>query len=513
MKKSIPILHKYPKTIKTLFFAGILLTSVQTFSQDLQNQFNIISANNDMMGGSLVVFCENGIIENRVVGKSDLGRDITVTEDTKYRIASISKTITAIAIMQLMEQGLLDLDEDISNILDFTVENPNYSDTPITTRMLLSHTSSIIDGPTYSNFITASVNNNPIPNISEILTTSGIYYNSGQFNNNEPGTYFNYSNINFVILGTIVEKISNTRFDIYCKENISNPLGLDASFNVNDLLDINQLAVLYRKINGIWTPQADNYLGVQPVFTNLAGYIPGTNGGRFGPQGSFRSSAKDIAKLFLVLVNGGTYEGVTLLSEESCLAMFANEWTYNGNNGNNYFGLFRSWGLGIHRITSTPGNDIVLPGSTSMFGHPGEAYGLVSDVYYDSTRKVGFVFMTNGVGIGYQINDNSIFYTVEQEIFNAIENYADIEICSESIGNEEFQLKTKPIYPNPGSDYINISACISEKECLIEVFSMNGRRVKTFNLNDIETRIDIHDLDKGIYIIKINNITYKFIKK
>ena len=151
--------------------------------------------------------------------------------------------------------------------------------------MLLSHTSTIIDGTTYSSFLDATVNNNPIPNLSELLTTSGAYYTSGQFNNTVPGTYFNYSNINYVILGTIVEKISNTRFDVYCKQNISMPLGIDASFNVNDLVDIDQLAVLYRKPNGIWTPQADNYQGIQPVFNNLNGYIPGTNGGRFGPQG------------------------------------------------------------------------------------------------------------------------------------------------------------------------------------------------------------------------------------
>ena len=114
--------------------------------------------------------------------------------------------------------------------------------------------------------------------------------------------------------------------------------------------------------------------------------------------------------------------------------MFANEWTFNGNNGNNYFGLFRSWGLGIHRITSTTGNDIVLPESSTMLGHAGEAYGLVSDAYFDTIRKVGFIFMNNGVGVGYQTNNYSIFYTIEQEVFAAIENYGNIASCIESNG-------------------------------------------------------------------------------
>lgn len=494
-------------------FASILLFSVYSFCQDLENQLGTISATNDMMGGSLVVFCENGIIENLFVGKSDLERNISITEDTKYRIASISKTITAIAIMQLVEQNLLDLDEDISRILGYTVENPNHPELGITPRMLLSHTSSIIDGATYSNFISATVNNNPIPNLSEILTSGGTFYNSDQFNNTVPGTYFNYSNINYVILGTIVEKITNTRFDIYCKEAISVPLGIDASFNVNDLLDINQLAVLYRKTGGIWTPQADNYYGVQPVYNNLTGYVPGTNGGRFGPQGSFRSSAQDIAKLFLVLMNGGSFDNVTLLTEESCNAMFANEWTFNGNNGNNYFGLFRSWGLGIHRSTSTPGGDIVLPGSQAMFGHLGEAYGLVSDAYFDAERKVGLVFITNGVGVGYQLNDFSVFYTVEQEIFNAVENNVNIEECSQGLGVNPIDFEANPIYPNPSSDFIIIPECLSTDGCYINIYSIDGRKVKNMLINYDENTIDIQYLSKGVYILEINGFRYKFIKE
>ena len=207
------------KKICVILVTVLSLTSIVK-AQTLTNEFNVISTNNDMMGGTLVVFCENGIIENISIGKSDLSRNINSAVDTKYRIASVSKTITAIAVIQLVEQNLLDLEADISNILGYSVQNPNHPTVPITTRMLLSHTSTIIDGTMYSSFLDATVNNNPIPNLSELLTTTGAYYTSGQFNNTVPGTYFNYSNINYVILGTIVEKISNTRFDVYCKQNI-----------------------------------------------------------------------------------------------------------------------------------------------------------------------------------------------------------------------------------------------------------------------------------------------------
>ena len=499
------------KKICVILVALLSLTSIVK-AQTLINEFNVISADNDMMGGTLVVFCENGIIENISIGKSDLSRNINSAVDTKYRIASVSKTITAIAVIQLVEQNLLDLEADISNILGYSVQNPNHPTVPITTRMLLSHTSTIIDGTTYSSFLDATVNNNPIPNLSELLTTSGAYYTSGQFNNTVPGTYFNYSNINYVILGTIVENISNTRFDIYCKQNISMPLGIDASFNVNDLVDIDQLAVLYRKLNGIWTPQADNYQGTQPVFNNLIGYIPGTNGGRFGPQGGFRCSGQDLAKIFLVLMNNGNFNGDTLLSESSCNAMFANEWTFNGSNGNNYYGLFRSWGLGIHRITSTPGNDIALPGSISMLGHTGEAYGLVSDAYFDTIRKVGFVFMNNGIGIGYQTNNNSIFYTIEQEIFAAIENYGNIISCSQSVGFEQIQEDHTLIYPNPTNGLVNIEI---QNQAIqgIKVYDFQGRLIK----ETIECQFDLSNVSNGTYFIKAKTeqatYDYKLIKQ
>jgi CubicO group peptidase (beta-lactamase class C family) len=465
------------------------------------------------MGGTLVVFCENGIIENISIGKSDFSRNINSSVNTKYRIASISKTITAIAVMQLFEQNLLDLDDDISSILGYSVQNPNHPTIPITTRMLLSHTSSIIDGTTYSSFLGATVNNNPIPNLSEILTASGSFYTQGQFNNTIPGTYFNYSNINYVILGTIIEKVSNIRFDIYCKQNISIPLGIDASFNVNDLVDIDQLAVLYRKINSVWTPQSDNYQGIQPVFSNLNGYIPGTNGGRFGPQGGFRCSGQDLAKIFLVLMNNGNFNGDTLLSESSCIAMFANEWTFNGSNGNNYFGLFRSWGLGIHRITSTSGNDVALPGSISMLGHTGEAYGLVSDAYFDTIRKIGFVFINNGVGIGYQTNSNSIFYTVEQEVFNAIENYGSISNCLQTVALNESNTPMQNVYPNPASDFIYLSENLIQRDTKIFIRSIDGKLLKSTFMNKGHGKIDVQALQSGMYMLEADDKYFKFIKE
>ena len=493
----------------TIFLFGIFTPG---FAQNLAGAFSSIAAGNDMMGGSLVVFCKNGIIEQLAVGKSDYARNIPATAETKYRVASISKVITAIATMQLAEQNLLDLDADIGTILGYPVRNPHKPTVVITTRMLLSHTSTIIDGPTYDNFLIATVQNNPIPNLSEILTPSGAYYTTGQFNNTQPGSYFNYSNINYVILGTIVEKVSNLRFDVYCKQRITTPLGIDASFNVNDLSDLNQLAVLYRKTNGVWTPQIDNYQGNQPVHTNLNGYVPGTNGGRFGPQGGFRCSAQDLAKIMIVLMNDGAINSQSaLLAPSSCSAMLANEWTYSGQNGNNYFGLFRSWGLGMHRVTSSPSFDVVLPGSQAMYGHPGEAYGLVSDAYFDPARAVGFVFINNGVGAGYQTNSNSAFYTIEQEIFHAVEAYGNLSACAASVAVQSPVANEHFYYPNPVVGHLQILGIQANTGHTVQIRSIEGKLLKNIYLEKGAATVDVQDLPSGAYLLVAEGKTYRFV--
>jgi hypothetical protein len=65
-----------------------------------------------------------------------------------------------------------------------------------------------------------------------------------------------------------------------------------------------------------------------------------------------------------------------------------------------------------------------------MIGHAGEAYGLVSDAYFDPERKVGLVFITNGAGAGYATGKNSAFYSVEEAVFKVIEAFGELDSCT-----------------------------------------------------------------------------------
>ena len=128
---------------------------------------------------------------------------------------------SATAIMQLIEQKKCHLDDDFSDLIGFKIRNPNFPDKKITLKMVLSHTSSINDKNGYFDLEVI----NP--------TQSKNYANS--YSTYEPGTKYAYCNLNFNMIGAVIERLSGQRFDLYIKEHILNPLQLYAGYCVDSL--------------------------------------------------------------------------------------------------------------------------------------------------------------------------------------------------------------------------------------------------------------------------------------
>lgn len=364
----------------------------------------------------------------RYIDNENSDNNLPFETDTKMRIASVSKAVTAIGVMQLVEQGKINLDTDINTYLGFILRNPAYPDTPITTRMLLSHTSSLRDGEIYS-----------IPpqySIQEFFKKNGAYYEDGAHFAGEgqaPGEYFSYANLNYGILGTIIEAVTHERFDKHMKESILAPMKITGSYNVADLneKEIGNLAVVYRKkyddngnstLGSAWIPQVDDYKGV-PVesnttmisnpdtensfeFVSLEDYTIGTNATHFGPQGGLRVSAKDLAKIALLFMNDGMSSDNQILTKESVDLMYTPQWTWNGDdaegtNGDFEYGLFASWGLGIHIITNGEhydgyGDTFLQDRKLNVGGHYGDAYGMFSLFMVDRESDDAFIYLSNG---------------------------------------------------------------------------------------------------------------------
>jgi len=408
----------------SIFIFLFFMPTTNLKAQEIQNEILSIKEKYDLTGGTVVLFDKNKIINSVVFGSANLENNIPVSNETQFRVASISKTITAIAFMQLVEQNKISLDEDISKPLGFTCSNPYHPEIAITPRMLLSHTSGLTDDPnSYDQFLSATYENNRVPNLAALVTDTGKYYSKNLFLNQKPGTYFNYCNLNYGIIGTIIEKTSGLRFDEYCATFIFKPLDVNATFNVSTIENINNLATLYRKTDNVWTPQTDSFNGITPVFENINNYIIGTNAIRFAPQGGLRISGSDLAKVFTLFLNDGKYLTQQIISKSSIATITSQQWKYDGTNGENANGLFRKWGLGIHLITNTKDNDEIFSGDAFMLGHSGDAYGLVSDAFVDVKKGIGFVFITNGSGSGYVNSDCSSFYAIEKDIFEVVERH------------------------------------------------------------------------------------------
>ncbi len=506
-------MRKFLFILSTLLF---LNQQAQNYQQ-LTDSLTTVYTKYNLMGMSVIGICNQQIVYKKHFGKRDFTRNLNMNDSALYRIASISKNICATALMILYENGQVNLDTDIQTYLGYSVRNPNYPNTPITLRMLLSHTSTIIDGTGYGNFLDSTGAKPYAFNIQQLIQTSGTFYTSDMFTNQTiPGQYFNYANINFGIIGTIIEKVSNQRYDLFVRDSIFLPLGLTASHNVNLLPNINNVAAIYRKNTGVWQAQADNYLGIYPTPKNLNGYVLGQNGIIFSPTGGARISALDLAKYMQMHMQKGILNGIRILNDSTALLMQKQKWLYANNNGNNYYGLFRAWGLGTHITTNTANNDVIIPNKI-MKGHTGEAYGLISDMYYDSARQFGFVFITNGSATPYTTPSNSAYYRQEVDIFKHLNNYlfSNCNVSNLEIITETGQLT---LFPNPSETSITfrLSKDWMDKNLKIEIFNSEGKLLKQESIiYKAPTTIPLNPSNSDYYILKIStkhkNISAKFL--
>ena len=491
--------------VKPFLIGIVLLFTFQTQSQNIGKDLELLFNDTQLLGLAVSISI-NGSHETFNFGVRDVSRNLPITNTTHFRIASISKAFTALAVMKLYDAGIVDLDEDISNYLGYQVRNPNAVTTPITLRMVLSHRSGLQDGAGYANFQNATFSQTPLPNLNELLLPGGNFYTPNIWRLEAPGTYFTYSNLNFGLLGTIIEAVTSERFDVYMKSEILEPLGIDGSFNIQDLTDINELAALYRYQNGTWVPQLDNYEGVMPTPPDLSGYVPGTNGLYFAPQGGLRCTATDLITFLRFLQEEGN-DGTLDITPATLQEMKAIAWDYNGSNGDNYFGLFNRWGLGLHHANTQSNDRICGVDFGTFIGHPGEAYGLISDAFFTSAGAIQFSILINGSRNGYEVGATTSFYTVEEKIFSTLCAYFQQELA---VG--AFETTPFTITPNPASSYVNISSK-TDTDFTWQLFSVSGKSISESSVAADKNILDVSSLFSGIYFLKISTPNQTLVKK
>lgn len=310
-----------------------------------------------------------------------------VGPDDPVRIASISKLITAIGVMRLVETDTLDLDEDVSRWLGFRLRHPAYPDRPITLRLLLSHRSSLTDNVDYA--------------IPLGLTVRETVANRKAWDaEHAPGAYFRYSNLNFPLVASVMEAATGERFDRLMARLVFAPLKIDACFNWTTCSDeaVGKAVVLRDEKGAV---RRDDLRGERPdcpvlatdTSCDLSNYVPGSNGALFSPQGGARVSAAGLARIGQLLLN----DGEDLLTPASVATMIGPEWVLSGSNGDTEKGFWCAYGLAVQTLAAATCQDDPFGDGVRRVGHSGEAYGLRSGLWIDRKRGRGVAYFVTAV--------------------------------------------------------------------------------------------------------------------
>ena len=348
--------------------------------------FKKLCSDASLVGASYLVFNKGKIVEKVNYGVSDLETGKKVTNNTVFRIASVSKILVALCIMRLYEENKLDLDADISEYLGFKVRNPKYPNEIINLKMVLTQTSSITDGLEFAEGDEKdsgynSINGTNIDcSLQDLLDPNGKYFVKETYSNYNPGSHFQYSNLGCGILACVVEKVTGKYFTEYIKDIIFRPLKLDASFVVSDIKS-KDVASTYIMKNGEHVKLRDRELFEKGVYK----LFPLGDNFR-GPAGGCFISTNGLMKIMQTLLDGGA----PIIKEETLHRMMQMTWA--GKTG-----AYESYSAKGLQLMITDYFD-----NRRLWGHFGDAYGVKSHFLFNKKEQFGMVFITNGGGYKYQ---------------------------------------------------------------------------------------------------------------
>jgi CubicO group peptidase (beta-lactamase class C family) len=324
------------------------------------------------------------ILSASASGMADPAANRAVAANDPVRIASVSKLVVALGVLRLVDQGTLDLDEDVSRYLGWTFRHPRYPASRITLRLLLGHRSGLTDGE--DRYI--------IPlgeTLRDRVSEPGVW-DAGH----PPGTYFRYANINFPVIASVMEAATGERFDRLMDRLVMKPLSIDACFNWTSCSDAAVArAVVLTAADG--TVLRDDLKGRRPECPvvpardgscALSAYRPGDNGALFSPQGGLRISMLDLARIGQVFLVGGR----GFLSPASFRELTRPGRLIDEGTGARDAGFHCRFGLSLHWLANRAKGcaDDPFGDGKRRYGHSGEAYGLRSGLWIDGRKGIAF---------------------------------------------------------------------------------------------------------------------------
>ena len=327
----------------------------------LDQQVETILKKFKTVGASLTVAKDGQIIYVHQYGVSSKSQKTPVTENTYFRIASVTKMVSAIRIMQLVEQGKLDLDEDLKTYLDVPFRNPNYPKIPITLRHLMTHTATI-KAVDYKRGIKAE--------LEQVRQTYGKFYKK------EPGKFYRYSNLGAGLMGSIMEVATKQNVQENLEEGLFQPLGIDAGYHPKFLDRPEDISTTYDLFGG--------------SLTSPRVYLERKWEDEINPDQHFRltfgslwMTCRDLCRIGMMLENEGELEGVRILSPESVAEMMSSQ---EGKGG---IRTDAPYGLCVNRMQN-------LVKGQMIYGHQGMFDTVVANLYFEPESNLVFALTING---------------------------------------------------------------------------------------------------------------------
>ena len=409
-------------------------------------------------GVSTIIVKDGQIVWLESYGFADVGNNIPVEDTTVFLLASLSKVFTGTAVMQLYENGMLDLDEDINNHLPWALDIPGFESDSITFRQLMTHSSSIED----NDVVMGTYYDYPDPTITLADCMEGYFSTSGtnyspmeNFLANAPGAVYEYSNIATALNGYLAEVVSGLPYDQYCNNEIFDPLCMTKTAWYMASFDSTHVARPYQYVSGNYVPY--------PHY-GFADY----------PNGQLRSNVMDLSKFMMAYLNGGSLGTDTILISNSVNEM---------------------WSPQIPALEPTQGLNWYQEelyhstGSASLWGHNGGEDGVSTDMYLDPVNNIGICVLTNGEGDALNICDELYDYALT---LNA--TAADVILEQEAL----------TLYPNPAAGSFTITGMTCDYT--IQILDATGQIYQSLDsIGNIN--IDISSLPAGLFFISIQNNT------
>ena len=327
--------------------------------ENLTAEIRKILDEHQIPGASVALVDRDRTIWAGGVGKADAAAGVDVTANHLFRVGSISKSFTALAVLRAVEDGLLDLDTPIRELAPEVGFTNRWEGThPVTVAMVMEHTAGFDD----IHFREYAKVDDP-----EITLADGLAYNPGsRVSRWQPGTHMSYSNSGPAIAAYVVEKITGQTFEDYARVHVLDPLGMESS-TFHFPQDADLLAKGY-EADGVSEAGYDHII--------------------VRPSGGLNSSSREMARYLRMMINRGTLDGVRLLAPETITRMETPTTTLAARVGFTY-------GYGLGNFTSIVNGHL-------FHGHNGGITGFASTSAYSSDLGVGFFASINKPGGGLQ---------------------------------------------------------------------------------------------------------------